>query len=40
MNPPARYEVRAIEDEDTLIPELKKEVVEKAMQRLAARGKS
>jgi autophagy-related protein 17 len=40
MNPPVRYEITAIDDENNAIPELKKDVVEKALQRLAARAKS
>jgi autophagy-related protein 17 len=40
MNPPVRYEITAIDDEGNAIPELKKDVVEKALQRLAARAKA
>jgi autophagy-related protein 17 len=40
MNPPLRYEITAIDDEDNALPELKKDVVDKALQRLAARAKN
>jgi autophagy-related protein 17 len=38
MNPPTRYEVTALGEEVNNLPDLKKSVVEKAIQRISARS--